>query len=374
MTAFQSMKQNHSMQVLRLLRARPRSRAELARETGLTRAAMTGIVYELLQEGLLQEGKIADASVGRRPTLLELRSDACYAVGLDLAREGVTLCFLDFTMRPVWERFYEVTQPREEILRDVRSVVAEAKNRVRLLGLGVVSPGSIDKERGCVLTPKGMESWHGFSVSELKDALSLPVILERDTGALAIAEKQRMGTENNYLILLADHGLGGGFVYEGRLFGTSRGLGCEIGHVAIDRNGPICSCGNRGCAELYASIPYALEQARERGREMDWQGLVTCAEQGDAVCLDVLSQQAEALAEVSVSAVNLLEPDCIVLEGALCAAHWFFQPYIRHVLEERCFTEHGKSVRVETSSLPANARAVSAANLALERFFEEVFP
>ncbi|MBQ8174040.1 MAG: ROK family transcriptional regulator [Clostridia bacterium] len=370
MTAFQIMKQGNAMLVLRLLKEQPLSRAELSRRTGLTRATITGIADELIGTGLVREGEIARTTVGRHPTMLCLAPDAYCAVGVDLSREGVTLCFADFTARPIFSRSWGTDVPREWVLAELTEAIEAKKKKCRTLGIGVTAPGPIDAARGCVLTPSGMEAWHGFSAAELGERLGLPVILEKDTAALAIAEKHAVGARASFLVLLADHGLGGGFIYNGRLFGSAEGFGCEIGHVCIDVNGPLCTCGNRGCAEVYASVPATLARAREMGKDMDYKRLVEAAEAGDAACRDLLSRQADALAIACVSAVNMLEPTCILLEGELCAAHAFLSPRIEEALSSRCFTQNGRHVQVRVSSLPHNGRAVAATRLMLENFFE----
>ena len=371
MTAIQLMKRGNAVGILRLLREAPCSRADLARQMGLTRAAVTGIVDELIAAGLVREGESAKTAKGRRPIMLELAPDACCTVGVDISRQGTSLCLLDFTMRPIWELSPDAALSREEVLDRIAAAVREASAHRRVLGVGVVAPGPVYCAAGRISHPAGLEKWHGFSVSELETRLALPVVLKKDTSALAIAEKAQFGSGASFLVLLADHGLGGGYVYNGRLFEPAAGLGCELGHVSIDAGGPLCGCGNRGCAELYASVPATLARARTQGRDVSWEELISLASEGDSVALQALDEQARALSAVCVDAVNMLEPACIVLEGKLCAAYPFLKEKIECALHSRCFTEQGRTVCVRESALPRNARAFSAANLILESFFED---
>jgi predicted NBD/HSP70 family sugar kinase len=248
--------------------------------------------------------------------------------------------------------------------------VEEKKTSDRILGIGAVAPGPIDATRCRILTPVGLEAYHGFSVAELGERLGLSVILERDAAALAIAEKRAVGARASFLVLLADHGLGGGFIYNGRRFGTAEGYGCEIGHTPIDANGPLCSCGNRGCAELYASVPATLARAAARGASGDYATLVRRAREGDEVCRTAIREQATALSNAAVGAVNMLEPERILLEGELAEACDLLAPTVEEALAARCFTKNGRAVRVQASTLRENGRAVAAANLILESFFE----
>ena len=362
----------NAMKILHLLRAHPLSRAELARQTGLSRAAVTGIAEELLRSGVLREGAVPKTAAGRRPTLLEPDPEACRIVGIDLSRDGAALCVCDFTLTPVYKRCWDKDTPRARVLLELEEELKRAQRAHPLLGVGVVAPGPIDPIAGRVFEPVGLEPWHGFCLSELAVGTDVPVILARDTAALALAEKRYAADKESFLVLLGDHGLGGGFVYGGRLFASAGGNGCEIGHVSIDENGPVCPCGNRGCAELYASIPGAISYVKEKRGRLSWCKLVALAEEGDAVCLAALDRQATALATACVSAVNMLEPERILLEGELGIATAFLKPRIEATLRQRCFTASGRRVTVERSALPEDARALAAANLALENFFEEM--
>lgn len=362
----QIQKQGNALLILRLLRYEPLSRAELSRKTGLTRAAITGIVDSLINEGLLREGTVEKTSFGRRPTMLELSPEAYYSVGIDLARDGVRLCILDFSMKTVFECFWSSETDREVIIDGIVKNVLDFKTNHTVLGMGIVSPGPVDSGRGKILEPSGFEAWHGFDIGIFSERCGLEAVLQKDTAALAVAEKRFKGADSSFLVLLADHGLGGGFIYKGELFESSFGSGCEIGHISIDIDGEKCSCGNRGCAELYASVPSALKAAKKKNLNYSWCELVN---QKNKLCTEILEKQAEALASVCISAVNMLEPEMIILEGELCFAFDFMKSRIEKVISERCFTENGKKVCVEASSLPKNARAFSAANLVFEKYF-----
>jgi predicted NBD/HSP70 family sugar kinase len=296
---------------------------------------------------------------------------AATAIGVDISREGVSLCFLDLGMQPIFEKNWSADVPRERVLAEITATVQGAASAQRFLGVGVVSPGPVDAPNGKIEAPDRLDAWHHFCVSELGERLALPVVLKKDTTALAVAEKPNVGPESSFLVLLADHGLGGGFIYQGRLFESDRGLGCEVGHISLDVNGPICACGNRGCAELYASIPSVLSRAeKELKRAVTWAEFLSMAEEEDSLCRTLLYEQADALAAVCVGSVNVLEPRRIVLEGKLYDAHPMIFERMEDTIRRRCFTQSGKSVRVLPSSLSQNARAIAAGNLILEHFFE----
>lgn len=362
-----NMKQKNRAAILRLIRAEELSRAELARRTGLTRAAVSLIVDTLLSEGLILEGDAVKSGSGRHPTSLQIAPQARYAAGVDISREGCHVGIVDLCGRLLQQCFI---QTQETPQKTVDLAAAELKKMMQtakdFLGVGICVPGPVDTVSGTILLPPGLETWHNFNVVKaFEQQLKLPVFLEKDANALALAEKNHSGISGSFLFLLADHGLGCGFVQNGHLYKGCGGFGCELGHVSLDYNGPLCSCGNRGCAELYASIPATLRAA---GQE-SWSELTSLAEAGDTACRNALEMQAEMLAHACVGAVNMLEPDAIVLGGELVHGGFVLREQVEKHLAERCMTRFHHRVEVLVSGLPEQARTIAATGLALEDFF-----
>lgn len=363
------MKQKNRALILQLLRAAPTSRAELARKTGLTRAAVTLIADGLLAEGLIREGDAIKSEAGRHPTLLHIAPDAYYAAGVDISREGCSVGISDFSGKLLRQQNIPLSlTPQKTVEAVCDALTAFQKDGIgeKLLGVGICVPGPADIAGGTILTPPGMDFWHHFNVAEAFKRLGVPIFFEKDTNALALAEKNSAPDNDNFLFLLADHGLGCGFIRNGKLFTAKNGFGCELGHTSIRFDGPVCSCGNRGCAELYASIPATVHGA---DTARSWQELTEKAEKGDAVCKDTLLHQAQMLSVACVSAVNMLEPDAIILGGELAKAAFVLIPALEEQLAARSLTRHRHKVTVVSSALPENARTVAAAGLVLENYF-----
>ena len=364
------MKKSNRLSILRAVRAGNISRAELARRTGLTRAAVTMLVDELIGEGLLTEGVAVRSDKGRRPTMLSLGEGSALAIGIDLSREGVSLAVCDLSMRVLKEICFERDLTRDEIISQINYAIEELSKDRRILGVGFVAPGPVDTEKVKILEPTGLEKWHGFEVSSLCEVFGLPVFLERDTRALAIAEAGLNPRRQSFISLLADHGLGGAFVYGGRIFGSKEGFGCEIGHVSIDPSGEICSCGSRGCAELYASIPAIMRRSAKRGLGYsDFGELIKAAEE-NSTAMVLLLEMADRLSSALLCAVNLLEPGEIILSGKLAEAAHILKEPIEKRLKSEAFTSAGRSVRVCASALGSSSRALAAAGVVIQKYFD----
>lgn len=325
--------------VLDLIRtAGPISRVELAARSGLTAATITNTVRDLLTGGLVRETGRRPGAMGSPRRLLDLDPDAWYAVGVQLSRAMTTTVITDFTGR----RLVSAQSPGVGDGSPLATLTALAGHveqlltsaavpRERVLGLGLVTHGPQDRERGMILTAQPTAAWQRFPLtSTLAELVHLPVLLENDATAAAVSE-QWTGTVNveTFGVVWVGGGIGGGVVLNGQTFGGPIANPVEIGHVPLDPAGRLCACGNRGCAEVAAG-PAAvvaqaaadpLERARLRlsGRPEDtlndFERLAMAAERGDAPASDLLRRSADRLGEAVVTLMNLFDLDTVVLSG-----------------------------------------------------------
>lgn len=309
-------KQYNRRRVLSLLRQSPMSRAELARQMGLTRAAISLITEELMDEGLLRESKSVcrTPGPGRFPTLLKLRGNAMYAVGVSLERDVCYVGIEDLCGKVLEQRQISAAEP-ELLIRTVQQMLEESGlPGSKLLGIGISSPGPVDVEKGMILNPPGFDRWAMYPVCrELTKATGLPAWLENDANAAAIYNRRNseFAEKDQFLLLFVGNGVGSGAVSQGRLLRS-----CELGHVSIDHRGIPCSCGNRGCLEQYASLPrlaqaYGCESIREL-MESDHRQ-------------EALEAEADYLAAAIVNFSNLVPIEAVLLDGQL-------QPYSKELL------------------------------------------
>ena len=346
--------------VLRILRRQAMSRAELARATGLTRAAASLIVEELLNAGVVTELAPQSAGRGRSATPLALWPDSYYALAVDLARKGCTVGLCDIGGNLVQCR--EIPEQGDMVAAIIGALASllETVDRRKVLGIGISAPGPLDCENGRILNPPRFERWHGVDIGKrLSDALGLPAYLEHDVCAMAL-HQQATGQSRNFMLLFIDIGIGAAIVSDGELLGNFTG---ELGHTTIRFDGRLCECGNRGCLETYASIPALLEGSGFR----DWFDLVSHADAPEARHL--LDQEAVYLSAGLINLLNLIPVDAVYLAGDICYRH--------ELLTERLRREIGaKSLyrgRNDTHIFPVpdipHMGVLSAAEVVFSRFF-----
>ena len=201
--------------VLRILRRQAMSRAELARATGLTRAAASLIAEELLNAGVVTELAPQSAGRGRSATPLVLRPDSYYALAVDLARKGCTVGLCDIGGKLLQCR--ELPEQGDMVAAIIEALASllETVDKSKVLGIGISAPGPLDCENGRILNPPRFERWHSVDIGKhLSCALGLPAYLEHDVCAMAL-HQQNTGCSRNFMLLFIDIGIGAAIVSGG---------------------------------------------------------------------------------------------------------------------------------------------------------------
>lgn len=317
------MKRLNRRMVLSWIRRRPISRAELSDCTRLTRASITQIVDELMAEGLVSETQsVGNSRLGRRPKQLNIVPDALYIAGVNLGRKSYDLGVIDLKGTVRWQVLGEV-QGREpgavldEIAARLKDAVRDLKIPAgRFHGVGICAPGPVNAKSGAMRNPPNFDAWHGMPVVAMLEARTgWDAALNNASSAHALEELYfGVGCEGirNFMLLRVDDGVGAGIVLNGSPFVGARGQCPELGHLAIDRNGPPCACGNRGCWEQYVSLPAAL-----RGTGFDAWSQVIDNLGRDPEADAVFGRMAENLAFEIANIINLFGLERIVLGGQL---------------------------------------------------------
>lgn len=296
--------------ILSLINKGPVSRADIAKKTGLTKAAVTIIVDDLKQRGIVTEKNGKSDSVGRNPVMLYLDSDAFYFVGINITRYNIGVGITDLSGAVIAEELFCVVPPDKATIK-IKKIIEElilksGIDRRKIYKISIVSPGPVDREKGIILNPPNFKEWHGAHiVEETERLIGIKTMLENVSVATAIAEKYFGASRNteNFLALLVDEGIGSGIMLNDALFKGS----CELGHASIKFDGELCECGNCGCLEKYASIPHILEGTGYK----NWQEAV---DSGD---WKLLEEEAQYLSTAIISANNIFNFDKIVLCGDL---------------------------------------------------------
>lgn len=302
------MKEKNRRLILDIIRKKECSRADISKETSLTKAAVSIIVDDLIRMGAVEEYKAEETTVGRRPILLKIKPDFMYAVGVNLTRSYGEMGLVDVSGNVLWEKRFHIF-PKEDSFSEIKAIYTELLKETsvpneKIYGVGVSAPGPLDVESTTILNPVNFEGWHYENIGlRLKKLLKKEIYLENVAGSSALCEKY-FGTAKNmedFLLLKVDEGIGSGIVKAGCLLREAS----EIGHTSISFDGIKCDCGNCGCVERYASIPAIL-------KDTPYKKWADAVDSGDS---SLIKKEAQYLSSALINAINLFGFESIFLDG-----------------------------------------------------------
>jgi predicted NBD/HSP70 family sugar kinase len=368
------------VRVLSALTETPRlSRTDLVQRTGLARATVGSVVYDLIAAGVLAEvtDQATGTRTGRPPQLLSLKPDAAYAVGVDVGHDHVRVMLTDLVGAPLSDATEQLDtddDPKRALKTAVRLInraIAEiGADREKVLGVGVGIACPVDAIQGELYAENIMPGWVGVRpADELAERTGLAVRIINDANAGVLAER-RFGAARdcaNVIYLRLASGIGAGLVCDGRMQLGSDGLAGELGHVTVEPLGAMCRCGNRGCLETVAS-PTVIADLLSRGRSAPVRvaDLADLVRDRDTGALRMIEDAGEAVGRALSSAVMLLNPELIVVGGDLVVAGDALFAPLRRVLGRHTMDSQRRKLRIVPSSLGDSAGARGAAALVLD--------
>lgn len=296
------------------------SRVDVAKKSGLTKMTVTNIVNQFIQDHYLVERKaIATSSAGRNPIRLDIAPTAPKVVGVYISRNALTVIVTDLKLRKLYADRLPLKEETRftltvKLFRLLDRAVKQYKSH-RILGIGIAAIGPLDCANGILLNPNHFFGITNYPVAELLNRhYRIPVILNNDTNAAALAEKMFGEVRNlqNFIYLGLDNGVGAGIISNGQLYQNRSGLAGEIGHISVDYKGERCSCGSRGCLETLVNIPVILKNMEALLKRPVTADLIPLF--GDEEpCFPYFKKILHILSAALTGVVNLLDPECIVI-------------------------------------------------------------
>lgn len=378
--------------VLRQLRGQgPRSRARLAAELDLSRSAVSSLVVELEELGLVRTGGVERSGLGRPGTTVELDGRRVCGLGAEISVNHVSAVALDLRGRVVAEHRESLDASDltvDEVLVRLVALVVRTEHEVRaaggqIVGLGVGVAGLLDRTRD-VLTLGPNLGWRDVPLgAELRARLgaAYPVLLDNEGNLAATAEAQPGDpTRQDLLVLYGEVGLGGGIVADGRLLRGRQGYAGEIGHMIVDPGGRRCGCGRIGCWETVCGLRALLgavadpdDPVRDPSLSLDDRlaEIDRRARLGDARTVAALDQVGGWLGIGAAILANALNPGAIVLSGYFAHLGRHLRPAMGQQLVAGVVAPHVGGTQVLVSTLGFAAAVRGGATVVLEAVFTD---
>ena len=387
---------NHNLSVTldTLLRAqKPMSRADLAKETGLTKATLSLLASMLIESGVVQEGEpVVSTTYGRPSTPLEIRGGSIAGIGLQINTDGYGCLALDLngdTLGREWVSEDMTGTDPYEIFAKLDAMTFPLESRLKrrgckVVGAGLALPGIVTDDMW-LLVARNL-GWENVNLTRFNVVRRLDVVAGNEAKMAAIAQIPGYATErapflnvvdrtDSFIYLSTDIGIGGAVVRDGEVVMGSHGFAGEIGHLSVAMDGPLCSCGRHGCLEAFAGRRALVEAAgiAEDGDATSSEAIDMFLQRwraGDSAVAKVVDQAADALVSAIASAVNLVDVDTVLLGGL-----WtHFGDELATVLEGRLRSEilgyPNVKIRVFVPPVALHPSLYGAAEMGLRRFIE----
>ncbi|GAA2709565.1 sugar kinase [Actinoplanes palleronii] len=381
--------------ILRALRDDgPVSRAELGDRLGLTRPRLTSEVGRLVKAGFIAEAGMAASRGGRRSTLVELHPRLRFAA-VDLGADSIDVEVVNGRMETIaaYREAADIRKGPKAILHRVSELLAKARvegAHDRLDGVGIGVPGPVSFRDGVPVSPPIMPGWDRYPVRELlAREHGCPVVVDNDVNIMAVGERHGgvARSVDDFLFVKIGTGIGCGIHLSGDVYRGVDGCAGDIGHIQVDANGPVCSCGNTGCLEAVFSgaalardalaaarsgASPALAERLGRSRVLTAKDVADGAAEGDVVCIKLIREGGRRLGGVLAALVSFANPSMIVIGGGLAQLGHVLLAEIRSVVYRRSLPLATGNLPVVLSELSGRAGVTGAAVLASDAAFEQV--
>lgn len=366
------------------------SRHVLAERLDYSKSKANALVAALLDEGLLDEVGLQHSSGGRRAETLQLSASLGVLIGANLGATSMQLAILkpDLTVLARHTEAIDVRQGPGVVLARMRVLMRELLGRCALaarqvIAVGIGVPGPVDFESGQLVNPPLMPDWGGFSIRDyLREDYAAPVFVDNDVNLMALGELWRLQRSlQNFLVIKIGTGIGCGIVCHGEVYRGANGSAGDVGHICVDRSGPLCHCGNRGCVEAMAGAQAISRMAVDAanaghspmlaGRLLA-QGALTAEDvaqasrAGDVAANAIIQRAGNLVGEMLASVVNFFNPSNVFIAGRIASMGPLFLASVRQSVYQRSLALSTRQLEIQYTPLADDAGLIGAGVLAMQ--------
>ncbi|QKJ18612.1 ROK family transcriptional regulator [Microbacterium hominis] len=365
-------------QLFQLMRdGAPRTRAQLAKATGLARSTIAIRVDELLRMGLVIPVAESVSTGGRPPSQFALNPQARLVLAADIGASHATLAVADLAGNVMAEHLepLDVGLGPEPVLTwvvdnavQLLADLGRPTGDVAAIGMGV--PGPVEHSTGQPVNPPIMPGWDRFDVPGwVQQHLDVPVLVDNDVNIMALGERATAypGVEHLMFVKVAT-GIGAGLISGGALQRGAQGIAGDIGHVQVARGAGVpCHCGNKGCLEALASGPAIARDLRAQGVAAETgDDVVDLVKRGNIDAIQAVRQAGRDIGEVLTTCVSLVNPSVITIGGSMARVGEHLIAGVREVVYTRSIPLATEHLAIVPSAAAQHAGVRGASMLAIE--------
>lgn len=383
-------KEHNISLVLRQLRIGENcSRVSIAHETGINQATITNIVSMLLKKGIvIEKESMASSALGRKPVRLMLNSGKYNTCAVRIKRDNLFVAVYDVLGHELYKSSAKITaydgvsSALEQLTAIIQNVFNTMSNKP--CAIGIALPGPFRRDNSQIMLMSGFSGWENINLAqELNSRFNVPVFLEHDANCAALGELMFGKFKDciNVLYILCDRGVGAGLILDGKIYHGLQGMAGEMGHVSINKYGPLCECGNRGCLELYCSMVALENEYKALRSEADGSTpdefflpadeiLRRVRSNTDPLADKCYSRIVKNLALGTASIINLLNPELVIFADQIIdGGENKFLPIVKSTLKSILLKDVYSSIKVDVTSLIDDPVLIGAGVMAFDKIF-----
>jgi glucokinase-like ROK family protein len=370
---------------------RPFARARLTDALSASRGKISTELAHLMEIGLLAEEGLAESEGGRRSALLHIPRSAGLSASVFIGATSIDVALTTLGSEVLVHRSEsaDVSEGPRPVLGRVREILSELLEEQdarpqEVLAIGVGVPGPVEQASGLLTVPPIMPGWDRYPIrAAFAGEYAAPVFVDNEVNAMALGEHWGgvgKGVGDMIFVKIGT-GIGAGIIIGGRLHRGPQGCAGDFGHICVDPEGPICTCGNNGCLEAMAAAPAIVREAekcareagssilsetlREKG-ELTTVDVAEAGRRGDYCALTVIRRSGRLIGQTIATLVSVLNPSLIVIGGGVSHIGSALLAEIRSAVYSRSLPLATRSLPIVMSELDDEAGVVGASVMAAE--------
>jgi predicted NBD/HSP70 family sugar kinase len=368
----------------------PITKSEMLDITKMKLSTLNRIIEPLEKNGLINAHSIGESSGGRKPILYDVNTKLNYVIGVDISRTYSKVAVIDMKMNILAQSGFMMTDKHdpETTVERIADTINKLLKELPILksdicGIGVGAVGPLDRQKGIIHNPGRFSSsqWVEVHLKELMEQKTgLPVII--DNGANAAVKAEYLYGWGKGLSNIAYFNLGAGIrtgvIASGKLVRSINDTEDAFGHMVVDIDGKLCSCGNYGCIESYVSIDSILDNfiAKVKGgretiiskaiNEINYDDICIAAENGDEISKEIIINSAIVMGTGLANFINLLNPSLVVLSGYMILQSKLFYDNCCKIALKKHYAKENQVIFKKGGYFQDNSIVVGGANLVIE--------
>jgi len=379
---------NRAIVINTILNYGPVSRTRISEITDLGLSTVSNIVADLIKRELIYETGEEESSGGRRAILLEFNCNDRFVLGIKIGLDGILIGLVNMKSKILDQHFIPSPVKSSEkivlevLIKAIRDLINKKHIQAeKIVGCGIGISGLVNQKEGILVFSKIL-GWKKIRFKELLEKeFNFPIFIDKDVNTLTLAEK-RFGVGkniNNFICITIGKGVGAGIVIKGDIYHGSYGGAGDFGHIIIDKDGPLCYCGKRGCLETFSSDKFIINKIKEALsnqqetiiKDLNFitvDTVIKAAQEGDIISKNIFQEVGKNLAMGIVSLISLFDPELIVVGGEGVKAGELIFPTMRKVIRDNF--PYKKEIKIIPLQPGEEGWIIGAAELVLSEVFK----